>query len=168
MKRTLVIVLFILFPSILLMASLHDAIGFWKSVDAKKGFTTSIMVAYEYEGKLYGQVIAGFDEKEGFLIDTYLSPVRRIEKLEGSPFLVESNLFWDLEPKESIWADGYIRDPRNGRSYRCDIWVEDEKLVVRGKLGPFGVRQLFYPATVMDLPPGLPFPDVKSLTPAHL
>jgi len=35
------------------------------------------------------------------------------------------------------YSEGTILDPKNGKVYRCKIWIEEQDLKLRGYLGPF-------------------------------
>ena len=142
--------------------------GYYKSVDSRKGFTTSIMAVYLYKETLYGRVIVAFDEKDGSLVDTYKNPTKRIDKLATKPLVSEIDLFWGHELDKEIYTGGFVIDPRTGYKFKSDIWLENGKLVLKGKFGPFGVRQLFYPATEADLPKGVSFPPLNSFIPNPL
>lgn len=143
----------------------QDVCGFWKTVDKKRGFTTSVIAVYEYEGKIYGQVIIGNDEKTGALIDTFYDPVQVAEKLKSKPFLERINIFWGLEPRGEKYGGGTVFDPRTGWRFACELWTEDGFLVLRGLIGPFGKNVLFHPAVDADFPPGFLVPDLGSFVP---
>lgn len=146
----------------------YQVIGFWKSMDSKGEFITSIIAVYEYEETLYGRVIVGFNEKTGILEDTYVNPVIRIEKHSSKPLLTEVDLFWGHTLNDKVWKGGKIIDPRSGYSFNSDIWIEKGNLIIRGKFGPFGVRQLFYRAYLSDMPKNLNFPDLNNFRPSPI
>ena len=143
----------------------EDAIGFWKTVDEKEGFSTSIMAVYEYEEKLYGRIIVSFDEKTGALLETHRNPSQRIKTIADQPKLLEVDLFWELERAEDRWRGGRILDPRSGRSFTCDCWVDDQKLILRGRIGPFGLNSVFYPVHQRDFPAGYAPPELNRIVP---
>ncbi len=136
-----------------------DAIGFWKTEDEKKGFTTSIMMVYRYNGRLFGRIVVSYDEKDGTLLETHEHPQQRITTIGTHPKLLEVDIFWNLERGEDKWLGGTVFDPRSGRTYACDCWVRDDKLVLRGKFGPFGLNSVFPKALPNDFPPGYIPPD---------
>jgi len=143
----------------------EDAIGFWKTVDEKANFTTSIMAVYRYEDKLYGRVIVSYDEKTGALLETHRNPYQRIETIPSRPLLLAVDIFWDLGREKERWRNGYVLDPRSGRRYTCDCWVKDKTLILRGRFGPFGLNSIFFPAETQDFPPGYTPPDLDHMTP---
>lgn len=143
-----------------------DAIGFWKTVHPKEQFVTSVMVVYEHQGKLYGRIIVSYDEKDGRLLETWHHPRQNIEKLPGEQLLLATDIFWDLERDQNMWKAGRVLDPRTGHMYGCDVWVERDMLVLRGRFGPFGIRQIFLKAHPADMPPLIAFPDPGTFLPS--
>jgi uncharacterized protein (DUF2147 family) len=51
--------------------------------------------------------------------------------------LVGMNLVWGFAPSgESVWEGGYIYNPREGKTYKCKLTLENpERLKVRGFIG---------------------------------
>ena len=43
------------------------------------------------------------------------------------------------------YSGGYILDPKKGTEYKCKMWIEDGKLMVRGYLGWFYRTQTWLP-----------------------
>ncbi len=139
--------------------------GFWKTVNQNKGFVTSVIAVYEYRNKLYGQVIIGYNENTGKLIDTIYNPRQHIAGKNDTPFMCRSNLFWNLYRGHKKWSGGTIIDPRNGKVYFCQLWKEKDILVLRGKWGLFWRDQILYPIESGDFPSGFIFPDIKGFIP---
>lgn len=143
----------------------EEAIGFWKTIDGDEGFTTSIMAVYSYGGELYGRIIVSFDEKTGVLLETHHAPRKRVDTIASKPKLLEVDLFWKLERDEKRWKSGRILDPRSGKTFTCDCWVEDGKLTIRGRVGPFGLNSIFLKTDERDFPTGYSPPDLDSMKP---
>ncbi len=161
----LLLIVIIMGSSLLAAGELPDAIGFWKSIDSKQGFTTSIIAVYEHETKLFGRVVVSYDEKTGELVDTLDNPSKQVEKLPGNPLLITIDLFWNLVPDGNKWRGGRILDPRSGRMYACDCWVQDGDLIIRGKVGPFGMNNVFYKVYTHEFPPNFSIPDLQGFIP---
>ncbi|MFA7371147.1 MAG: DUF2147 domain-containing protein [Sphaerochaetaceae bacterium] len=157
------LILIVSFP--LVGAEVSDIVGFWKSVNSRRNFATSIIGIYEYEGMLYGRPVVGFDEKTGALIDTINTPSQRIERLPGRPLLMHTDIVWGLYRSGDKWVGGKILDPRYGHVFDCEAWVQEETLILRGKLGPFGLNTVFYRATEEDLPKGFTWPSLETFIP---
>lgn len=104
--------------------------GQWKTIDDNSGKVRSVVEIFEKNGKAHGVI------KEIFLEpDEPKNPVcvectgdRKDQPIEGMEFLT------GLEKDGNEWSGGEILDPENGKTYRCKIWREDDKLKVRGYL----------------------------------
>ncbi|NCB01225.1 MAG: DUF2147 domain-containing protein [Spirochaetia bacterium] len=143
----------------------RNIVGFWKTIDEKKGFITSIMMTYMYQGKLYGRVIVSFDEKSGEFVESYMNPTVVASKVKGTPLLLDIDIFYNLVLDEEKYVDGMVIDPRSGKSYHAEAWTTKEGFILRGKFGPFGMNNLFLPANRQDFPEGVEVPSFSSFTP---
>jgi len=143
-------------------AQSQDPVGYWAIRDAHRGFTQSVIVIYEQGSTLHGRTLVQYDEQNGTLVDTFIHPELRAE-IDGRPYATETDLFWGLEPGDSGWDDGRILDPRNGRTYDCELWFSDGALVLRGHLGVFGRRMALHPVSDADLPAGFELPPLEEL-----
>jgi uncharacterized protein (DUF2147 family) len=56
------------------------------------------------------------------------------EKLRSRK-LMGVNILSGLEEKKDKWENGRIYNPKNGKDYKCTIWLEGDKLKVRGYIG---------------------------------
>ena len=56
------------------------------------------------------------------------------EKLKSRK-LMGVNILSGLEKKADKWEGGKIYNPKNGKNYKCSIWMEGDKLKVRGYIG---------------------------------
>ncbi len=140
--------------------------GYWKTMDPDLNIILTIMAAYEYEDKLYGQLIVNFDEKTGKLVDTIHSPVQHVADDPAKPYLCRTSLFWDLKYSNNRWKGGKIMDPRNGWVFDAQVWRKGDLLVLKGSLGLFGGEQNFYMVNPEDLPEGFVLPPLDSLRPS--
>lgn len=127
-------------PFFLLLFSLsthgQDVTGKWKTIDDETGEPRSIVDIYEKGGKLHGKVTkllrnpgedpdpvcSECDEDD----DRYNKKVIGMEILRGL-----------LKNSDGSYEGGTILDPKNGKIYRCKIWLEGKDLKLRGYLGPF-------------------------------
>ena len=48
-----------------------------------------------------------------------------------------------LSKKKDKWEGGKIYNPKNGKTYKCAIWLDGQNLKVRGYLGPFYETQVW-------------------------
>ena len=58
------------------------------------------------------------------------------EKLKGRK-LMGVNILSGLSKSKNKWEGGKIYNPKNGKSYKCSMWLEGDQLKVRGYLGMF-------------------------------
>lgn len=58
------------------------------------------------------------------------------EKLRSRK-LLGVNILSGLSQKKDKWEGGRIYNPKNGKNYKCSIWLDGDKLKVRGYLGVF-------------------------------
>jgi uncharacterized protein (DUF2147 family) len=83
---------------------------------------------YEHNGKVNGKIVwlqKGPDTKDIHNKDEKL----RSRKLMGV------NILSGLTKKKDKWEGGRIYNPKNGKDYKCSIWMEGNKLKVRGYIG---------------------------------
>ena len=85
---------------------------------------------YESNGKWNGKIVwlqKGPDTKDTHNNDEKL----RSRKLMGV------NILSGLTKKKEKWEGGRIYNPKNGKDYKCSMWLDGDKLKVRGHLGIF-------------------------------
>lgn len=83
---------------------------------------------YEHNGKVNGKIVwlqKGPDTKDVHNKDEKL----RTRKLMGV------NILSGLSKKKDKWEGGRIYNPKNGKDYKCSIWLEGNTLKVRGYIG---------------------------------
>ncbi len=85
---------------------------------------------YQVGDKLNGKIVW---LKSG---DSKLDSKNQNKELRGRK-LVGTNILTGLVKKTDKWEGGKIYNPKNGKTYKCSIWMEDGKLKVRGYLGMF-------------------------------
>ncbi len=64
------------------------------------------------------------------------------EKLRSRK-LLGVNILSGLTKKKDKWEGGKIYNPKNGKDYKCSIWLEGAKLKVRGYIGFFYETQVW-------------------------
>ena len=85
---------------------------------------------YEANGKVNGKIVwleKGPDTKDTHNTDEKM----RSRKLMGV------NILSGLTKKSEKWEGGRIYNPKNGKTYKCSIWLDGDKLKVRGYLSMF-------------------------------
>lgn len=135
MKNITLILSLLLLP---LMMQAKSVEGLWKTIDDETGKAKSIVKIYKSGGKLYGQVVKVLNKEPGEVPKcTACTGKLKNVNIEGM------TIIFGLELKNGKWqgSDG-ILDPEKGKYYKCKIWLEnDDKLNVRGQIGPVGRTQ---------------------------
>lgn len=113
----------------------QDVIGKWKTIDDETGEERSIVDIFQKNGKVYGKVVKLIrvpgEDPDPVCTECDNSDDRFNKKIIGMEILR------DMERSGDEYSGGHILDPKNGRVYRCSIWVEGNELKVRGYWGPF-------------------------------
>lgn len=105
--------------------------GKWKTIDDDSGEAKSIVEIYEKDGKAFGKVTKIFraDKQDAVCNECDEDDPRKGEKILGMVILK------NMEKDGDEWTDGKILDPNSGTEYKCNMWIEDGKLNVRGYVG---------------------------------
>jgi uncharacterized protein (DUF2147 family) len=109
--------------------------GKWKTIDDGTGEAKSIIEIYERDNKVYGKVIKLFRKKgenQDPVCDECDEDDPRYKKK-----IIGMEVLRDMVKDGDEYADGDILDPKDGKIYRCKIWLEGADLKVRGYWGPF-------------------------------
>lgn len=139
-----------------------DITGFWKSMD-DDGNPQCIFGVYEHEGIFYGRIVAKYDD-DGKIRDSIYKPISHAEGIVGNPFMCGLDILYNFEDTGNSY-DGRIVDPKKGNIYKCEVWRQEENLIVRGKLFVFGKNITWYPVAKGDLPKGFKLPNMKKFIP---
>lgn len=153
----------IFFLSVCPLFAAEDISGFWKSLD-DDGKAQCIFGVYEHEGTYYGRIIGTYDD-DGTMADTIYKPLSRAEGVVGNPFTCGLDILYGLYDS-GISFKGKIIDPTKGNVYNCEVWLQNNQLIVRGKVLIFGKNITWYPTTAKDFPKGFKLPDMKTFTPS--
>ena len=108
-------------------------VGRWKTFDDVTGKVNSIVVIWEKNGTLDGEIEKLVDPDPG---DPNPRCLRCDGEIKGKP-LIGLRILWNLRKDADQWSGGKILDPDTGKVYRCAIALEDGgmKLKVRGFMG---------------------------------
>jgi len=85
---------------------------------------------YKAGDKLNGKII--WLSKGPETKDTH-NPDKKLQERK----LMGVNILSGLAKGKDKWEGGKIYNPKNGKSYKCTMWMEGESLKVRGYIGPF-------------------------------
>lgn len=117
---------FALFFSVLSYAQIE---GKWKTIDDETGQAKSIVEIFKKtDGKYYGKIVQLLIKPENNNCvnckdDRKNKPVLGLEIIRG------------LSKDGNDFDGGTITDPKNGKTYKCTISRDGEKLNVRGYIG---------------------------------
>jgi uncharacterized protein (DUF2147 family) len=128
MIRNIYTFLFLLFP-VTALYSQNTLSGKWKTIDDDTGKPKSIVEIYKKaDGKYYGKVIKLFREpnEDQDPICDECTDDRKNKKVLGM------EIIRGLAKLQSEYKNGTICDPKNGKIYDCKMWIEGDKLQVRG------------------------------------
>ena len=122
MRKIFALMMLVLFS---VAANAQNILGKWKT---EKGDAN--VEIYQQGEKVNGKII--WLEKGPDTKDTHNPNAKlRERKLTGV------NILSDLTKKGDKWEGGKIYDPKSGKTYKCSMWMEGDKLKVRGHLGIF-------------------------------
>lgn len=142
MKKVIQLLIVALFLSVSsAFAQRTDVIGKWKTIDDDTKKAKSIVEIYKKDGKIYGKIIQlfrGADEEQDPICDE-CSGSDKDKKIIGLEMLKK------MKSDGDEWSGGTITDPKNGKIYRCKMWLEDGKLQVRGYVAFFFRTQVWLP-----------------------
>lgn len=112
----------------------NDVAGTWMTIDDETGLAKSYVNIWVHNGVAYGKVSKLLNRKPGEDPD----PV--CDKCSGESAgkkVVGLTILWGLKQDGDEWTGGHIMDPKNGKTYKCKIKVENngQTLKVRGFIG---------------------------------
>ena len=103
--------------------------GKWNTIDDETGKPKSIVEIFKKsDGKYYGKVIQLLIKP----IDPNCSSCKDDRK--GKPIL-GMEVIRGLKKNQNDFDGGTITDPKTGKTYKCSIKREENRLIVRGYLG---------------------------------
>lgn len=130
------LVLTVALVALSLIGRAQSCVGKWVTIDDETNKKKSIVELYKQDGKLYGKITYLFP-REGREPDpkcTLCTDDRKDQPLVG--LQIVRGLNWS----GSVWQNGTIVDPENGKIYTVKMWLENGNanlLNVRGYIGPF-------------------------------
>ena len=103
--------------------------GKWKTIDDETGKPKSIVEIFKKsDGKYYGKVIQLLIKPT----DPNCSSCKDDRK--GKPIL-GMEVIRGLKKNQNDFDSGTITDPKTGKTYKCSIKREENRLIIRGYLG---------------------------------
>lgn len=117
-------------------SSAQSILGKWRTVDDKTGEEKSIVEIYKKDGKVFGKIIAIFDSEKRDLPCIYCKGEDYNKPILGL------NIIKNMEKDGTVYNEGTITDPQNGKTYRCRLKLDSkDTLQVRGYLAIFYATQ---------------------------
>lgn len=147
----------------------NDIRGLWKSRDQKSAKPRSLVAIYKYNDVYYGRMLATYDD-EGNIADTIFKQEGRAPGVVGNPPYCGMDFVYNIQKQRNSDEDnpkykGKIIDPQKGNVYNVEVWLDGERLIIRGKLWIFGKNIPWYKASVEDLPKGFSMKDIQQFVP---
>ena len=109
--------------------------GKWKTIDDETGEAKSVVEIYERNGKYFGKIIKLFrnpsQDPDPICDECPEDDPRYKQKIIGMEIIK------DLEKNGDEYTDGTVLKPDEGKIFKCKIWIENEKLKIRGYWGWF-------------------------------
>ena len=143
--RSLKLALGILLLWLLLTPTTYAAdsvFGRWQTIDDQTNKAKSIVEIYQQNDKLYGKIIRLFRaaDEDPDPVCSQCTDDRKGQKIIG--MVIIDGLVADGD----TWSGGQILDPANGKTYKVKLWLDQDKLQVRGYVGIFFRTQVWLPA----------------------
>ncbi|MBX7125981.1 MAG: DUF2147 domain-containing protein [Cyclobacteriaceae bacterium] len=137
------ILFFILAPGLAWSQAVSSVAGRWKTIDDTSGEVKSIVEIKIEQGKASGRILRIFVKPQ-----EDPDPICTLCPEDDTRFrkkIIGMTIMSDLKRDGDAYDGGRILDPETGKIYRCRIWVEENKLMVRGYWGPFFRTQTWIP-----------------------
>jgi len=128
MKKIL-ITCYILFIAFFAQAQSTDILGKWMTIDDESGQAKSVVEIFKKsDGKYYGKIVKLLQKPENENCvnckdDRKNKPLLGLEIIRG------------LKKEGNEYTAGNITDPKSGKTYKCTITRDGDKLNVRGYMG---------------------------------
>ncbi len=138
MKKISLLLSFALFTIAPLFSQADQAIGIWLTSEG----TTQIRIFKATDGKYYGKIVwlDEPNEKDG---NPKIDDKNPDVKLQSRPLM---NLLilrgFSYDEGNEQWNNGTIYDPKNGKTYDCYMWFEDDINTLQIKGYVLGIKFL--------------------------
>ncbi|MEM1405231.1 MAG: DUF2147 domain-containing protein [Bacteroidota bacterium] len=122
-----------------------SVLGKWKTIDDQTGDSKSIVEIYEKENKVYGRIIKLFsngDEDPDPICDLCPKDDPRFKQK-----IIGMEIIKGLKKDGDEYSGGTVLKPDEGKIFKCKIWLENEKLKIRGYWGFFYRTQTWIKAS---------------------
>ena len=127
---------FLLFAILITIAtySQKTIIGKWKTIDDSTKEAKSIVEIYKLNNEYFGKITTILNEADKDKVCIKCKGVDKNKPIEGLVIIKK------LSKDDTMYVDGTVTDPENGKTYTCKIWLDENNkdvLNVRGYIGFF-------------------------------
>ncbi len=131
---------FLLFSTVTFFGQ-QTIVGKWKTIDDETGKPKSVVEIFEKNGAYYGKVVKLYrlPSEDQNPTCKNCSGDRKEAKVLGL------EIIRNMKKDGTEYEGGTILDPKNGKVYDCKMWVENNKLQVRGYIAFFFRTQTWLP-----------------------
>lgn len=127
--KKLLITLTMVVTSIVLFAQSNDIVGKWTTIDDDSGKAKSVVEIFKKsDGKYYGKIVQLLQKPENE------NCVACKDDRKNKP-LIGLEIIRGLKMEGKEFTGGTITDPKSGKTYKCTITRNGDKLNVRGYVG---------------------------------
>lgn len=127
--KKLLITLTMVVTSIVLFAQSNDIVGKWTTIDDDSGKAKSVVEIFKKsDGKYYGKIVQLLQKPENE------NCVACKDDRKNKP-LIGLEIIRGLKMEGKEFTGGTITDPKSGKTYKCSITRNGDKLNVRGYVG---------------------------------
>ena len=112
----------------------QDITGDWENIDEETGEVNSVINIYKVDDEYFGKIIHIIKPEERDNLCTKCKG-----DLKNKPIL-GMHILNNLKKDGERYSGGQIFDPKTGKEYRAEIWIDEEnsnKLNVRGYIAFF-------------------------------
>ena len=109
-------------------------VGKWKTIDDSTKEAKSIVEIYKLNNEYFGKITTILNEADKDKVCIKCKGVDKNKPIEGLVIIKK------LSKDNTMYVDGTIIDPENGKTYTCKIWLDENNndvLNVRGYIGFF-------------------------------
>lgn len=142
-------------------------LGYWKTVDRTKDNAQAVIAVYNYNGEIYGRVIAFYNPDTYKIEDDIYQQKNRAPAIRGNPPYCGLDILFGLKHGRGARFDGgEILNPENGRYYHASVkLLENNTLKITARYLFFRRNQALTRIENSDFPGDFTFPDINTFIP---
>lgn len=126
------LIIFILTVCFFTSLNAQSIIGEWETYDDESGKKTSVVEIYKENNKYFGKIVNLYEDPK----DPKDSVCEECKGENRDKPVIGLIIIENLKKEEDEFNSGTILDPKNGKTYKCQIeLIENNKLKLRGYIG---------------------------------